>query len=235
MSESFDAFLDAYAKVEEELRRRARADRGDGLAAIIRALGKTDRLVKSQQDDLLTFHELRNVIVHQRRDQQPIADPLPSAVKSLQRIAELLTEPPRIDRGFTSEVQTCTSADTISSAAKQMLDGGFSQIPVVDDGAITGLLTAETIARWYAGTLDDYLVEDRTVDEALTYTEDVRHMRLVARNASVMDALGHFDEALLDGYTIDALVITDSGARDQTPLGIITPFDVPRLHQSLLA
>lgn len=60
-------------------------------------------------------------------------------------------------------------------------------------------------------------------------------MRLVARSASVMDALGHFDEALLDGYTIDALVITDSGVRDQTPLGIITPFDVPRLHQAMRA
>jgi predicted transcriptional regulator len=230
---AFDSFLDAYALIETELRRRANADRQDSLAGIIKRLARDDRLVRRYQDDLLTYHELRNVVVHERRDGRPIAEPLPTAVEELQRIGSVLTNPPRLDSHFQGDVTTCGQKDTIGSVAKLMWHGNFSQVPVLEADRVHALLTAETIARWYAATLDVDYVADDSVGEALPHTEDPRHLQLLGRHSTVIDALAVFDEALQAGYSVDAIVITHSGSATDSPIGIVTPFDIPRLHAAL--
>ncbi len=232
MTKAFDDFLDAYAKAEKELRKRANARIGESLSGVIRDLAKRDKMVRRYEQDLLVFHKLRNVIVHERRDGQPIADPLPSAVKAFTRIAEILTTPPRIER-FVGPLQTVGPDAAISEAAQSMSDSGYSQLPVVDNDKMIGLFTAETIARWYAANVENGKVDDGTVREAMTHTEDNRHMRVIAKTTTVDEVIAGFEDSMASGYTVDAMIVTHSGKSTEKPLGIITAFDLPELHAAL--
>ncbi len=86
--------------------------------------------------------------------------------------------------------------------------------------------------RWVAARLatDDVgLLEEIAISDVLAYTEDPDNHRFLARQASVFDALDAFDAFSRRGKSLDAILITESGRRDQTPLGIVTVFDIPQL------
>jgi hypothetical protein len=68
------------------------------------------------------------------------------------------------------------------------------------------------------------------VAEVLAHTEDPEHhCQFLARTANPFDALAGFENHITHGWSLDAILITDSGALTQRPLGIITTFDIPVL------
>jgi predicted transcriptional regulator len=50
--------------------------------------------------------------------------------------------------------------------AKEMAEGDFSQVPVYKDDRLIGLLTAETIARWFANRIESEggILDEDTVE-----------------------------------------------------------------------
>ncbi|MGH2690053.1 MAG: hypothetical protein ACRDKW_14790 [Actinomycetota bacterium] len=95
-----------------------------------------------------------------------------------------------------------------------------------------GLLTAETIARWLAAKLADGvgLVEEATVLEVLGHTEDpANHCVFLPRTATAFDALHAFEGHAAKGWSLDALVVTNGGHRNELPLALVTTSDIPTL------
>lgn len=127
-------------------------------------------------------------------------------------------------------VETCSPTDSILAAARTMHDKKFSQLPVVDDGGVVALLTSETIARWLAARLErDELLQSEPVESVLQHRENDSTFEFASRNATIFDALELFDKALHAGKDIDAILITQAGRKHESLLGILTPFDIPRL------
>jgi len=97
---------------------------------------------------------------------------------------------------------------------------------------LVGLLTSETIARWLGAMLAEGigLLEEAHVETVLQYTEDHDHYQLVARRRSVVDVIEMFEDYTRRGKSLDAVIITQTGSREEMPLGILTIFDVPQLY-----
>ena len=116
-----------------------------------------------------------------------------------------------------------------------MYKGGFSQVPVYDDGRFLGLLTAETITRWLGANLSNGigLVEEVSVGEVLGFTEDPDHWKLVSRRRPVLEVLEMFEASATSGKSLDAVIMTKTGDRTEAPVGILTAFDIPELYSAL--
>lgn len=113
-----------------------------------------------------------------------------------------------------------------------MYDLKFSQLPVVDDRGLIDLLTSETIARWVATRLEsDGILESEPIETVLAHRERDSTHRVLSREATVFDALDLFDEALHAGNDLDAILLTNSGSNKEMLLGILTPFDIPRMFR----
>jgi CBS domain-containing protein len=182
--------------------------------------------------DLKEYGDLRNAIVHDGFGGQPIAEPHDETVAKLEAILEKLRDPPKLVPAFNVPVVTCEVAQPVGHAAKAMLDGGFSQLPVYENGTFRELLTAETIARWLGDKLangDEFVLEE-PIGDVVAYTEDSEHLVFVSRKATVFDALNHFDAFARRGKYLDAILISHTGAQNEKLLGIITTYDIPRLH-----
>lgn len=226
-----ERFLAAFSGIERRLRELAGADRSASFYALVDRTAQRNRAVRQFSTDLKEYADLRNAIVHERGDGRPIADPYEATVVAIEEIRNILDDPPRVLRVLKVAVEACRADDPVGRAARQMYEGNFSQLPVYDDGALMALLTAETVARWLAASLEDGggLVEEAPVREVLRYAEDPDNYQLLTREATIFDALRLFDEYSERGKSLDAILITHAGKRDTKPLGIVTVYDMPRL------
>jgi predicted transcriptional regulator len=111
----------------------------------------------------------------------------------------------------------------------------FSQLPVVADKKITGLLTAETIARWLAARLEGGIgmLEEEPVRNVLRHQEKTRNHAIMSRFATVYDALEEFDKSFHFGESLDAIILTHNGRVTEAPTGIVTAFDMPKLASAV--
>jgi predicted transcriptional regulator len=226
-----DQFLAAFSRIERKLRDFAEADRSASFYALVDRAAQRSRAVKQFSADLKEYADLRNAIVHERGGGHPIADPREDTVRAIEEIRAVLEDPPILLQVVKVTVETCRIDDPVGRAARQMYDGDFSQLPVYEESAFAALLTAETVARWLAACLEGGIgiVEEAPVRDVLAHTEDPDNHRLVSRDATVFDALQLFDAYSEHGKSLDAILVTHSGRREEKPLGIVTIYDIPRL------
>ncbi|MFW2381128.1 MAG: CBS domain-containing protein [Acidimicrobiales bacterium] len=230
MSERAVEFLDLYADLEKHFRRSLGAENIKSFSVMVKELSKRDRIVSRFRDELLQWHDLRNAIVHERRGGgQVIAEPVPEALAEFERLANVLSAPPKLSSHFQREVARVAPSDSVRTATETMRDRGFAQLPVYDDGGLHGLLTATAVARWLASAWKPGVSEATTVAEVLEEADDHAAWRLLDRDATFTDALGLFDQAHDAGTRLVAIVITHDGKRSQKPIGILTTADLPAL------
>jgi predicted transcriptional regulator len=159
-----------------------------------------------------------------------VAVPTERTVRGLETLAETITLPPPLLTVATKPVRTCRPSDPVGAAARVMHDNSSSQLPVHDGEKLVGLLTGETIARWLAARLDGGvgIPEEEPVAKVLEHQEAAGYV-LVAQAATVFDGLKAFDQSLRSGTALQAIIVTANGKVTETPLGIVTPSDIPGL------
>ncbi len=228
-----DRFLVAFARAEEAL--------GDLLGTrnsfrwMLRQAAKRDPRVRSVEEDLIEIGELRNAIVHDRGGGYVIAEPHLEVVERLEKIVELLVDPPRIDAVMSKPVITCGPSEPVAEAAKRMVAGDFSRMPIYDGDMLIGLLTANALARWIASRLagERGTLEEEPVGAILGYGEAGRRYEVVARNRQVADVVELFTEATRSGRRVEAVLVSATGSEREPPVGIVTIQDLPRLYSLL--
>jgi hypothetical protein len=174
-------FLDAFASIEKHLRKIVKAEKHMPFGELVERSSKASRPVNGYRDALEQFGDLRNFIVHEYRQGDPLAVPSQSTVDRLTRIRDELLSPAKLIGVCRRKGETCTPADLIGSATRKMHEGAFSQLPVYREDRLVGLLTAETVARWLTSKLahGEGILEEETVEEILPHGEDIHQHRLM--------------------------------------------------------
>ena len=235
MDDLTSRFLDSFATIEKHLRRMLDANRSATFNELLGRAVSRDRSVRRLRDQLKTLGELRNFLIHEYKSDQPLAVPSESTVLRIQIIRDELLSPVRLVDLFRPPVQICSPSDPIGVAAKRMLDGSFSQLPVYSGNTLMGLLTSETVARWLAAQLADGqgILEERPVEEVMRHEEGTHSYVVMGRSATVDDALSEFDDHMHVGKVLDAIILTHNGNEREQPLGIVTAPDQPKLRSAI--
>jgi CBS domain-containing protein len=225
-------FLDAFRDIEEFLASLAGLDIGAGYERSLKRARKLNAGVRLYEDQLRRFAFLRNAIVHwPTRGGAPIADPRPDAVREIEFIRNAIVNPPLMTTVVGGPVECCGLSDGALDAAALMARADFSQLPVLGDEGVTGLLTTEAVAHWLTSCASDgTLAPDVTVGDIVAWDHDPYYEPLPAR-ATVADALERFQAALRAGRPLRAVVLCEVGT--PRPLGIATVWDLPRLFDAL--
>ncbi len=226
-------FLDAFIGIEQQLRSIVEPKSHRPFYQLVNGAAPKNAVVHDTADELKHYADLRNVIVHERLNNEPIAEPHREIVERLEHILQLLCAPPKVEDSFMGDVVTCRGDDTVGKAASIMYKHRFSKMPVYDGDAFRGLLTAEGVTHW----LGDHLqksrepVDEQTVAAVLEYVGNGRSYAFVARTCPIFRVIDLFEEAGHEGHRLQAVLITEDGSSDQKPLGIITVFDLPQIYQ----
>jgi len=230
-----ESFLDSFVAIEKWLRGTVGAERWVSFYGLVDIAAKENRVVARFRDDLKEYADLRNAIVHERSDGHVIAEPNIEAVSQLQKLRDFLLNPPKVVPLFQRAVQTKEFSRPLAEAVVVMRENSFSQLPVLRDRHVIGVLTANTIARWlgYEVDADVFSLQDTTIAQVLKHSEDQQNHCFLDRASTLFDALDEFDEFAKRGKDLDAILITQHARPSEALLGILTISDLPRVHQAI--
>jgi len=205
------------------------------LRQLVRQAGGTSAAVRRFTTDLEEFADLRNAIVHERTDGHVIAEPNDRAVAEIEHIASLLCAPPKVLPCFQRDVLALQRDDSAAKAVEAMLEESFSQVPIYDGERFLALLTTNTVARWLGSSVEEdiFSLSETCIPEVLQYIEDQDNHCFLGRGATLFEVLEEFQGRQRSGKRLDAILITHGGKRSESLLGIITVWDLPKVHDIL--
>lgn len=180
-------------------------------------------------DLLLDVAELRNLLIHGKTARGFPAVPTPALAQELHACREALLNPERVIPRFQRAVKTVAPNDSLATVLHLVQAYNYSQFPVYDDKKFRGLLTENGITRWLAAHLSTDLTlvefEDAKVSAALRQEEEPKNCAFIGRKASVDELRALFYRDV----DLEAVLITDTGKRSETPLGIASRSEIAGL------
>ncbi len=235
MDDLSSQFMDTFVGIENWLRNQLDAPDTEDFVTLLQRMAHSNAAVKQHSSALKTLARLRNLLAHNYSRDQPLAVPTNQSVERIQKIYELLRSPPLLLSVAAKPVVTCRPTEPLGVSVKKMYDGVFSQLPIYEGNNCLGVLTAETVARWLATMLGGGigLVEERLISDVVKYQEDPENHTFASRTSTVADGLAAFEKFQRQGKRLEAILITQSGRGTESPLGIVTIHDIPKLNHAI--
>lgn len=226
-------FIRLFNILDERIREIAGLDRSDAsFSDVVRRASTRDKRVNREREWLTSVARWRNTLVHDpwwEEGSDYVVEPTEATLDRLETlIASLEAETRTVWDVSARDVCTFEQADSLAEVLRYMGSNDYSQVIIGTQEGLT-LLTADGIARWFEINLsedDGILMVGSVVGDALEHDLPNRHL-VWPRERSVHEAREAFAESPAKGFPrLYGIVVTQMGRREESPLGIVTPWDL---------
>ena len=230
-----ERFLNAYSAIEHEMERILNLKEHRRFFELIERSARVNPVIERFRFDLKEYSELRNAIVHDRSGGEIIAVPIDEVVAKIERIAELLLEPPKVAPLFLKEVLTFSVSHPVSRAIRSLSQMSFTQAPLLDGDTLVGLITSNILVKWMGISLagDSLDIDNTTMKDVVEAVGNECNFEIVSVNKSLFEIPNLFYCWQQEGKKLEAVLITQNGNDSEPLLGIITNRDLPLVHREL--
>lgn len=228
-------FIEIFTEIEQRLKDMCGVSSDDHLtfSEVLRMAQRQSPVAQQYANDLREYAQLRNAIVHTRRQDFIIAEPHNEVVRDLRHILRLLSNPPRVASVMHRRPFFATPSTSILTVIEAFSQHGFLRCPIVDGGRIVGLMNSKSISRWLAANNQRHIsLESSLVSEIVPFTEPDDY-QVMAERDDLLTLTGLFKNSIKNGRYIQAVLVTRNGRPDGGLVGIITPSDLPTIFDRL--
>lgn len=236
LSSNADRFLAAFTAIESDMNKRIKSDRYISYAELVRRMASLDKSYHKFQRYLEEFGDLRNAIVHERIDGEVIAEPHLKIVQEIEQIAAILTQPERVKDYFLKRVNIVSEDTPLKDAVALMQTSRYSKIPVYDaNHHFKGLLTTDAITYYLCANISaaNCAFPEVPVKAIIGMDPKDRNVSFVSQNTTLVAVVSEFERHLAMGKRLQEIIITQDGALNQKPLGIITVADLALIYEKI--
>lgn len=227
-------FIDAYNKIDYALRTVYKQKRSLTFSDAVRKSVSQNSVIRKYEDDLIDYGRLRNAIVHSHNPNVVMAEPHEDIVAKIEKIAELVSEPPRVISVVRKSVEGVDGATKLKDVIIFANEHGYSNIPVYENEAIIGVASLSLLARGIGVLLkkgisvDEYF-EKTAIKDVIDRMTEMPYYTIKSEKCTVEEALDLFFE----NRKLTCIVITKNGNFLEKPIGIVTTADVMDLNEVL--
>lgn len=228
-----EKFLDAYNKIDNYLKK---TDNHKSYVPFAQKIKITkNKIVKRFKDELLSFGELRNAIVHHPKiENKPIAEPHDSTVKKICELYEKITNPKKVIPEFKRKVLGAKKDEYINDILLKMKESSYSQFIVYDDDEnVCEVISNNTISRWLSSQLEEngtIIIDNVKVADFFSEIEFRNNYKFVSQHTTIYEVYDLFiDQINNKQRNLDVVLITHSGKSNEKLLGLITIEDIAKL------
>jgi len=228
-----EKFLDIYNKIDIYLKK---SDNYESYINFSQKVKNTkNKVVQRFKEELLSFGELRNAIVHNPRiGNKAIAEPHESSVLRITALHEIITNPKKVIPEFQFKVLGAKKEEFINDILLEMKKASFSQFPVFDENEnVLELINNNTVSRWLSSKIEEngtIIIENIKVADLLIEIEFNKNYKFISRNTSIYEAYDLFINHInKQKRNLDCLFITHTGKSNEKLLGLITIEDIANL------
>jgi predicted transcriptional regulator len=225
-----EKYLDIYNQIDDYLKKTDNYESYVNFAQKVK--NSKNKVAQRFKDELLSFGELRNAIVHNPKiGNKAIAEPHENAVSRISELYDKISNPQKVIPKFQFQVLGAKKNDFINEILVEMKNQSFSQFPVFDDkGNVCELINNNTISRWLSSKLEEngtIIIDNVKVADLLSEIEFESNYKFVSRNTSIYEAYDLFiNQINKKQRNLDVLFITHSGKAEEKLLGLITIEDI---------
>ncbi len=228
-------FITAYNTIDNALRSIYNFKRSMSYSDIIRRSASLNYVVRKYEDKLIDYGRLRNAIVHSSYEDVIIAEPHIDVLEEFEKIANLLSTPPKALPAIASrDVKMLDSSTPIADVYKLIYQKGYKNIPIYNDNALIGVANAgkmaEIIGRVIACGEDlDSFVNNTNIGEVLMEAVDDNYYVIVSSQITIEQVMELFNS----NRKLLVVLITPNGVLTEKAIGIITVGDVVDMNRIL--
>jgi len=232
MSSTTERFIRLYEDLVAEVNRRSGAGTSHSFE-IERAAGR-DGAVRKQQNLLKYIRDVRHALQHPKHRSEGHAVLISESF--LEEVASLLNHFQNPVRAGSlgvprKQIRTAQLSDRLGDLADDMKTGGFSHVPIVDEGDVV-------VGVFNEAAVFDYLwsESEKIVGRSMSVQEVLPHCRLDANHTETFSFVGPRIplEDLVDMFLalespttrVGAVFVTASGKSTEQLQRLITPWDV---------
>jgi CBS domain-containing protein len=226
-----EEFIGQYRVLEDSLEQKYSQSPRTHTSVVMQYLADPES--RPFRDQLDVCREVRNLIIHNVDETGlPVVEPSEGTLAMLRRIIEYIKKPP-LALSFATPPEQLLRArldDPALPLMREMEARGFSHIPVVEGPRMRGVFSAGAVFSWLAQQPRSILDEDtrvRVFKAFLAFSgQNTERYRFLDAGATYADVKLAFEERPERNRRLAAIFITDTGGRDGTLLGLITPWDI---------
>ncbi|WP_066066666.1 CBS domain-containing protein [Neobacillus soli] len=224
LSERFEV---AYNQVHDALKDIVQIN-DERFVVLVKVGAKKYQIIETYKKDLEQYARLRNAIVHEKMEVgQYIAEPNAKVVSHIEKIANVFSRPNYALSIATKNVVYFDYHDSILKVTAAIKEHGYSKFPIYKNKKCIGLLTAGSILKWMAQNMESSLVNlaDIDVSDILLYEKE-HSIEFVTKEINIFEVENIFEKAHKKKRKLEGVIITEKGQTDETPLGMITAWDL---------
>lgn len=226
-------FIQAYNTIDQTLRDKHNFRRSMGFSDMIRKAVVVDFMVRKYEDELIDYGRLRNAIIHKSNEDFLIAEPHEDVVVEFEKIADLISAPPKAwNTVCTKDVFTVEAETSLREVIKLIYDSGYSNLPVYKNGGLIGVANGQKILDYIGSKIgDDLDIDDlsRTtpIEEVVAELTEIKYYEVVSIDVTIEEALNLF----FKNRKLLIILLTKTGNMNEVPLGILTPSDIMDMNK----
>ena len=223
-----ERFLNAYNKIDHSLRTQYNFKRSMAFSDIIRRSVLINSVIRKYEDELVDYGRLRNAIVHSGDETEVIAQPNLNVVEKLERIARLVSTPPRaVDSICRKDVLCVNANDTVEKVIANISKSGYSNLPVYDGNTLVGIANGQRLIDCLGKALEngrnlDEFCKNVRIGEVVMYSTKDAYYCVVDETVTLEQVLNLFYK----NRKMLVILITKNGGETEMPLGIISVADI---------
>ncbi len=233
-----DHYFKEFKKLETRLRKIAGLGDTTPFSEILRQAASKFFLIKEKESIIIQLQHLRNIIAHADGIKY-ITTVSNLAFEELEKIICLLENPPTVKEIFRTDVYKVNVDEIAENVILTMQEKTYTHVPVYKNGKFWGVFSESTLLEW----LVENIVENIKEENAQFYKLQIKDIKreylhssfnkteFIEANESIFEVQKKFDEAIKKRERLGALLITETGKRDELPIGIITAWDLPRIDE----
>ncbi|OBH31702.1 hypothetical protein A9X03_07110 [Mycobacterium sp. E1715] len=221
-------FLAAFNAIENHFKSRL-GDDVSGFRGLAEKYADKFGMGREDRRAIRIFGELRNVMLHTEYYQgKPIAVPVPGIVSGIETLRDKILSPPTVLGVLPRRpIVRFSPGDPISAVLDEVRKHNYSQFPIYEGHSYCGLLTTNCVGRWLADRLaTDELAESESVSAVLKFAEPQDTAAHLSRAATVLHAIKKLSSPAQGSGPPAALIITETGKANETPLAIVVADDL---------
>lgn len=224
-----EMFLKMYRVLEGALEKRYGSNRQS--SSVVMEYMK-DEDSEPYRYQLNVCREIRNLLSHNSDESgEPVVEPSEAILESLLEIVNHVTRPRlAIEYGTPFERILCAHAnDYAFDVMHRMEKMGYSHVPVMEKGRITGVFSAGSLFGYLEKYGLDSLREDARIgqlkDQLDIQLRGARRYLFMPENATIVQARAAFEARHAKNARTSVIFITKNGTQGEPLLAMLTPWD----------
>ncbi|ULG74262.1 CBS domain-containing protein [Macrococcus brunensis] len=232
---NLDQFLTAFNLLHEAMKKYTKRD--DNFGSLLYQLKEKHPVIKQYQDDIDMARELRNLLVHEKKETFNIAEPTTEFIDMLTTIRQQFENPTTVSI-FSKEVISLSDTDSLLKVLELVEQYHVSQYPVFQGQRLLGILTDNGITNWLSSVRKEAPLDltKYKVSELLSQDDKGASYEVVKQNMPLYEIEKKMIERINQkGQSKLVLLISKTGTIKQREdiIGIITPGDMPKVMEHL--